>query len=255
MVQTEDSQGNVLFLVTNRSDFSYDEIQNHFLHFQIYSGIRFNATLVISELTYIINLLMLKYSNYCGGGNLMITAIYFVRHAHSDYTADEWNRPLSARGWQDAKLITEILSNQSIDLIISSPYKRAIQTIEGLASQLSSGIMINDDFRERLLSDQPVDDFNQAISQVWSDPSFFYEGGESNIVAQQRGVNALNSILTQYNGKNIVISTHGNIMVLIMNYFDSQFDFAFWRKLAMPDIYRMTFTEHLLIKVDHIMQL
>ena len=42
-------------------------------------------------------------------------------------------------------------------------------------------------------------------------------------------------------GKNIVIGTHGNIMVLIMNHFDAQYDYSFWKELKMPDVYRMTF--------------
>gem|GEM_PF-7099402 len=31
------------------------------------------------------------------------------------------------------------------------------------------------------------------------------------------------NILEKYKGENVVIGTHGNIMVLIMNFFDSQF--------------------------------
>ncbi len=46
MLQTEDPKGNVLYLVTNRSDLSCDEIQNHFLNLQIDMMVRFNATLV-----------------------------------------------------------------------------------------------------------------------------------------------------------------------------------------------------------------
>jgi len=44
-----------------------------------------------------------------------------------------------------------------------------------------------------------------------------------------------------YEGKNIVVGTHGNIMVLMMNYFDPNYDFHFWRNLDMPDIYKLTF--------------
>ena len=48
-------------------------------------------------------------------------------------------------------------------------------------------------------------------------------------------------VLQTYKGQNIVIGTHGNIMVLIMNHFDAQYDYSFWKELAMPDVYRMTF--------------
>ncbi|UUZ89998.1 hypothetical protein LJK87_28740 [Paenibacillus sp. P25] len=38
-----------------------------------------------------------------------------------------------------------------------------------------------------------------------------------------------------------MIGTHGNLMVLIMNYFDPKYDFDFWKRLGVPDIYRLTF--------------
>jgi 2,3-bisphosphoglycerate-dependent phosphoglycerate mutase len=61
----------------------------------------------------------------------MITNIYFVRHADSSYTPEELNRPLSEKGIKDAKKVTELLSHENITKVISSPYKRAIQTVEG----------------------------------------------------------------------------------------------------------------------------
>lgn len=174
----------------------------------------------------------------------MTTNIFFVRHAHSIYSPDELNRPLSERGEMDASTVTELLKTERIDILISSPYKRAIQTIEALAPVIKSAIIIEADFRERLLSNHPVD-FASAITKVWEDKSFAWEGGESNIIAQKRGVRALKNVLRQYKGKNIAIGTHGNIMVLIMNYFDSRFDFSFWQKLDMPDVYKLSFDDNL----------
>lgn len=60
-------------------------------------------------------------------------------------------------------------------------------------------------------------------------------------MAQKRGVDAIIHVLQTYKGKNIVIGTHGNIMVLIMNHFDSRYGYSFWKGLAMPDVYRLTF--------------
>jgi 2,3-bisphosphoglycerate-dependent phosphoglycerate mutase len=58
--------------------------------------------------------------------------------------------------------------------------------------------------------------------------------------------------LTRYEGNNIVIGTHGNIMVLIMNYFDEKFGFEFWKELKMPDIYKLTFDKSKLKEVNRI---
>ncbi|KQB93786.1 phosphoglycerate mutase [Geobacillus thermodenitrificans] len=49
-----------------------------------------------------------------------------------------------------------------------------------------------------------------------------------------------------------MIGTHGNIMVLIMNYFDKQYDFRFWQRLAMPDIYQLSFRSNELMAIERI---
>ncbi|PEY32295.1 histidine phosphatase family protein [Bacillus cereus] len=176
-----------------------------------------------------------------------MTQIYFVRHAHSVYTPEERERPLSKKGWSDAKNVTHLLKGEDIDIVISSPYKRAIQTVQGVANQFQLPIQIEEELRERLLSKEPVEDFEEAIMKVWENPIFSFKGGESNDIAQKRGVTCIQNILKQYKGKNIVVGTHGNIMVLIMNYFDSTYDYHFWKTLDMPDVYKLTFNEESLL--------
>jgi 2,3-bisphosphoglycerate-dependent phosphoglycerate mutase len=170
-----------------------------------------------------------------------LTNLYFVRHAHSTYTPDELGRPLSERGFTDATKVTELLKTEEIDIVVSSPYKRAVQTVKGIAEYINIEVEIVDGFKERTLTTVPAKNFNVAITKVWEDYNFSWEGGESNIDAQKRGVETTYSILEKYKDKNVVIGTHGNIMVLIMNFFDKQYDFSFWGNLDMPDIYKLTF--------------
>ncbi|WP_409290363.1 histidine phosphatase family protein [Peribacillus sp. SCS-37] len=182
----------------------------------------------------------------------MNTDIYFVRHAHSIYTPDEINRPLSEKGRADAIRVEGLLSKRNITNVISSPYQRAIGTVQGVADEFELDIELREDLRERLLSTEPVDDFAEAMNKVWSNPSIALEGGESNKEAQARGVRAVKSILKTYPGQSIVLGTHGNIMVLIMNYFDTQYDFSFWKRLDMPDIYKMSFNGGTLASTERI---
>ncbi|HDR7387990.1 MULTISPECIES: histidine phosphatase family protein [Bacillus] len=181
-----------------------------------------------------------------------MTTIYFVRHAHSTYTKEERERPLSEKGHCDAENVTRLLKDGHIDVVISSPYKRAIQTVQGIANTYNVSIQIEEDLRERLLSSEPVEDFNDAIENVWEDWTFAYEGGESNDVAQKRAILCMQNILGKYKGKNIVIGTHGNIMVLLMNYFDSKYDFQFWKTIQMPDVYKLTFDNNRFISAERI---
>lgn len=165
----------------------------------------------------------------------------FVRHAHSLYTPEELTRPLSEQGLKDAGKVTELLRTVTVDHVISSPYQRAYQTVQGIAEHHAKEIEVRDEFKERTLSARPVDDFHGAMERVWSDVHYSFEGGESNTFAQLRGAEAALRILYEYKGKTVVIGTHGNLMVLIMNYFDPKYDFDFWKRLGVPDIYRLTF--------------
>ncbi|MFJ8263597.1 histidine phosphatase family protein [Rummeliibacillus sp. NPDC094406] len=185
-------------------------------------------------------------------GTVQMTIIYFVRHAHATYTPDEMGRPLSEQGLRSADMMTELLAKEEIDLVIASPYKRAIQTVEGLAKRIGRDVRIYPDFRERLLTVEPVENFEKAIFKVWTNPSFSFSGGESNIEAQKRGVEATLEVLAQYEEERIVIGTHGNLMVLIMQYFDKRFDFSFWQQLAMPEIYKIEFKRNNLKSVERL---
>lgn len=182
----------------------------------------------------------------------MITNIYFVRHANSSYTPDELNRPLSEKGLKDAKKVTELLSHKNITMVISSPYKRAIQTVEGTANRFGLTISIDEGFRERKLADSSVVNFDEVILKYWENFNFSLSGGETGYFAQDRGVQSLKSVLNKYCGGNVVIGTHGNIMVLIMNYYDKKYNCDFWNSLNMPDIYKLSFEDGALMGVKRI---
>ncbi|SOC42640.1 histidine phosphatase family protein [Ureibacillus acetophenoni] len=178
--------------------------------------------------------------------------LYLARHAHSIYSPDELGRPLSEKGLADALKVTEILKSEAIDIVISSPYRRAIQTVQGIANLIGKDVEIHEGFKERILTSEPAEDFNYAITKVWEDENFSWNGGESNLVAQKRGIAAINQVLEQYKDQNVVIGTHGNIMVLIMKYFDQQYNFDFWKRLEMPDIYKLSFDGKSLVDVTRV---
>ena len=159
--------------------------------------------------------------------------IFLVRHAHADWTPDE-NRPLSAQGLRDAKILADTLAANPIEMVISSPYLRAIQTVQPLASRLGLEVSKDDRFRERALGCFSDVSFTEAVRRTWMDFSFSYPDGESNSAAQVRAVQALQA-LTKHEAEHVAVGTHGNIMALILNYYDPTVGFDFWSKLSMPD--------------------
>ncbi|KMM36873.1 histidine phosphatase family protein [Guptibacillus hwajinpoensis] len=180
------------------------------------------------------------------------TEIYLVRHAHSTYTSDEYGRELSQKGREDQERLTNVMKNVTIDAVLSSPYMRAVQTVQGIADNNDLDIQLIEEFKERILAQEPVDDFNKAIETVWGDETVQLPGGESNEIARLRGVHAFKKVLQTYRGKSVVIGTHGNLMVLMMSYYDSQYDVSFWRELDMPDVYQLSFVGDTLRAVNRI---
>ena len=48
-----------------------------------------------------------------------MTKVYFIRHAEPDYSNhDDLLRPLTEKGMQDRKIVTEYLSNKKIDVVL-----------------------------------------------------------------------------------------------------------------------------------------
>jgi 2,3-bisphosphoglycerate-dependent phosphoglycerate mutase len=177
-----------------------------------------------------------------------MSTFYLIRHAHADWKPDE-NRPLSIRGKQDAIQVAEVLSPYRIDIICSSPYRRAIQTVGPLAASLSLPIQVLPELRERNLGHPEDRNFNNAVQATWRDPSFSHPGGESNAAAQQRGVSIVNKLKQQYPGAHLVLSTHGNLMALVIQHFDPEIDFAFWKSLTMPDVYRLDIQQEGIVQI------
>ena len=182
-----------------------------------------------------------------------MATFYLVRHAHSDWSTDE-NRPLSARGSEDAGRVADILQTRPISVIYSSPYKRASQTIDPLADRLDLPVFVEPKLRERRLGKINGLDFFKAVEATWDDPQFTHPEGESNTAAQQRGLAVVKRLQKQHVAEHIVLSTHGNLMALIIQDFIPSVGYRFWRSLSMPDIYILNFSHGGEVVLDRLWQ-
>lgn len=120
---------------------------------------------------------------------MTITNVFLVRHAHSNYSTDEWNRPLSEKGRLAIEALPKVFSKIAINVVISSPYRRAVETVEGINRNLE--VILIEDFKERTISLKKADDFHGEVLKAWVNPHYKLAGGESNKEAQTRGVTAL----------------------------------------------------------------
>ena len=167
----------------------------------------------------------------------MNNTYYFIRHAHSNYTPDEINRPLSDKGLESLEKL-DFLADKPITAIYSSPYQRAVQTVEPLAQSLKLAIQTDKRLIERKLSSQAIadQDFEEAFMQLWSRPTLSLAGGESNQQAQQRALTFLHELESKHQNEEIILSSHGNLICILLSAFDLSIDYNFWHNLSMPDV-------------------
>lgn len=173
-----------------------------------------------------------------------MTNVYFIRHAEPNYdNHDDMTRELSEKGLKDRVLVTEFLQDKQIDAVLSSPFKRAVDTVREFAEQQEMEIEIIEDFRERRIADCWVEDFKDFCKKQWEDFSYKLSDGECLREVQTRNITALKNVLKQYEGKNIVVGSHGTAVSTIINYYDNSFGHAQFEEIRglMPYVVQFCF--------------
>lgn len=188
--------------------------------------------------------------------NILSTLVYMVRHGESPKEGNDRTRGLTEKGYLDAGRVTDILKDEKIDAVISSPYIRSILTVEKIAQQIGQKVLVFEDLKERIFStgnNRLADkELNKILEKSFLDPNFSLEGGESNADCQKRAIKVLKELLDTFKNKKVVIGTHGAVMTLMMGYFDSSYDLNFLHGTSKPDIYRMEFNEQELLNVQRL---
>lgn len=173
-----------------------------------------------------------------------MTKVYFVRHAqpliseHNDRI-----RPLTETGLRDSKAVSWLLLDREISYIASSPYKRSVDTVAHFAELSGLKINIFEELRERGAGGWHGDRFFEFIEKQWADFDYHIEDGECLREVQERNVRVLKRLLSEHNGENIVVATHGTALSSILNHYYPQFDFACFKKIVdfMPFVIRLDF--------------
>ena len=116
----------------------------------------------------------------------------------------------------------------------SSPYKRAFET----PVQFDK-IVLDNRLRERKLSSRFIEDteFEKTIQYLWQNPDKSLIGGESNREALNRILDLFADLEERYSGKTILLSSHGNLLGILINHFDSSFDYKKWEQMTFPDCF------------------
>ena len=162
--------------------------------------------------------------------------LYVVRHGKAE--GQEPDARLTLDGQVQAQNIADTLASFGIDRIVSSTYRRAIDSIQPLAERLGLPVETDERIIEAGLSSINYPDWLERLKATFEDPDLSYEGGESSRAAAGRAVAAVDAVLLT-DAQVPVVVTHGRLLTLLMRHYDSRFGFDNWRALSSPDLFRI----------------
>ncbi|WP_282063155.1 histidine phosphatase family protein [Bacillus pumilus] len=169
---------------------------------------------------------------------------YIVRHCQANGQSED--AYLTPQGIAQSHALAQFFSGIHLNQIISSPYKRAIQTIEPLAHAKQLEVQIDQRLSERVLSLKPMDDWFEKLKLSFMYLHLTSEGGESSLEAMNRIVEVLYEQINSGKDRTLFV-THGNIMSLLLKHADPTIGFKEWEKLSNPDVHVLNY-----FKPDHI---
>jgi 2,3-bisphosphoglycerate-dependent phosphoglycerate mutase len=175
------------------------------------------------------------------------TEVVLVRHASSiPPTAegpDELTRPLADNGLQQALELVETLTKLRPVAVWSSPYRRAIQTVEPTAQALGLPVRTRLQLREWNDGLPYTDDWEPHYAHSWTDPSHARPKGESLDQLTDRAVDVVRALAHENHGRLVLAATHGTFISRALSGFGMPTDWTFWQRMPMPAIYRLRFTD------------
>lgn len=186
-----------------------------------------------------------------------MTALYLVRHAQPVYQGYQETpelAPLSEKGRADSERLADFLQGKGIEQIYSSPYPRAVQTLEPLARRLGLPIELEPDLRERTVGSW-VEDFPAFARRQWEDFDYRLEQGESLRQVQQRAVPALERLVQCSEGKTIAAGGHRTaISVLLHSFSKGGFGYSDFCRIRekTPWVVRLTFAGSECVAVEEV---
>lgn len=149
------------------------------------------------------------------------TALLLVRHGQSTWNVERrWqgqaDPPLSDHGRQQAVIAAAALGN--VDVIVSSPQSRALETAMIISAQLGVGpVQVHEDLRERSAgewSGLTTDEIEERWPG-WIDSDQRPAGWEYDEPLLARALAVFATVLEEYAGADVLLVSHGGLIVAV----------------------------------------
>jgi 2,3-bisphosphoglycerate-dependent phosphoglycerate mutase len=160
--------------------------------------------------------------------------VYFVRHCQA--AGQEPDAPLTPAGAAQAAILADFLAPFPIDRILSSPFRRARDSIAPFAARRCLPVETDERLIERVLTTASLPDWRAHLRASFGDLDYCLPGGESSRTAFARATAVLDD-LRHHPATTTVVVTHGNLLALLLRHCDDRVGYAAWEALTNPDIY------------------
>jgi len=149
-----------------------------------------------------------------------VTTIFLARHGESDWNVEQrfqghTDRPLTARGREQAHALADLVAGEEIDAIYTSPLTRARETAEIIAARAGLEPVALPELREvdtgswSGLSRADVEARFPAGFARWRSGGSGWEDGESYEEMAERVIGALRRIAEEHPGGRVLLISHG----------------------------------------------
>jgi len=159
--------------------------------------------------------------------------IYLLRHCEA--TGQLADATLTENGFIQAEELANFLEKLEIKHVKSSPFTRAIQTVEPFCKSKDFIIETDDRLMERDLGLGIVDDWFDKFLPTFTDLDLKYGDGESSFEAKKR----ILEVIEESESETLLVS-HGNLLALALMHFGDRNGFDYWQELSNPDVFVLT---------------
>lgn len=151
--------------------------------------------------------------------------LYIARHGQTVWNAQNkvcgiTDVDLTDKGREQAKMLALAVVGKSIDIVISSPLKRAVETSKIVADVCNVPIEIDARLTEQNYGIyEGVNRQNEAFLHNKRNFAYRYPDGESMMQVAYRVYGLIDEIKCKYKDKNVLFVSHGGVCRIINTYF------------------------------------
>ena len=161
--------------------------------------------------------------------------LYIARHGQTIWNAQNkvcgiTDVELTEKGIEQAKALAQVVMGRNIDMILTSPLKRAVETGRIVAEYCGIPMEVE----ARLIEQnygiyEGIDRKNADFLNNKRNFAYRYPGGESMMQVAYRIYGLLDDIKKEYEGKNVLIISHGGVCRIIHTYFSDMTNEEFFQ--------------------------